>query len=194
MKLKICGLKTLWDIECVNTAKRDYTVDYAGFVFTPHRQRISVETARILKGALNPAIKSVGVFIDESYEFIRGIVDEGIIDLVQYHGESEYPMPCPTIKAFRMRSQADITPTICDYVLFDSFKKGTRGSTGGMFDWRLIKEYHEKPFFLAGGINISNIKKAMELNPYCIDISSGVEENGEKSLEKIMEVAYECTV
>jgi len=185
MKLKICGLKTLQDINYVNKAE----VDYAGFVFTPHRQQISVETARALKSSLNPEIKSVGVFVDESYDFIKRIVDEGIIDLVQYHGDREYEMPCQTIKAFRMQSSADIKPTNCDFVLFDSFRKGTKGSTGGMFDWRLIEGYHEKSFFLAGGIDISNIKKAMEMNPYCIDISSGVEENGEKSQEKIMEVA-----
>ena len=190
MKLKICGLKTLHDIDCVNRAG----VDYAGFVFTPHRQQISVETAKMLKGALHPAIKSVGVFIDEPYELIKAIVDAGIIDLVQFHGTREYAMPCPTVKAFRMRAREDIKPTHCDFVLFDSFRKGTRGSTGGMFNWRLIENYNEKPFFLAGGIDISNIKKAMELNPYCIDISSGVEENGEKSLKKIMEVTYECKI
>jgi phosphoribosylanthranilate isomerase len=190
MKLKICGLKTLWDIEFVNQAN----IDYAGFVFTQHRQQISVETAQILKSALDPGIKAVGVFIDESYDYIKSIVDKGIIDLVQFHGDREYEMPCPTIKAFRMRTSADIKPTNCDFALFDSFRKGTRGSTGGMFNWRLINGYREKPFFLAGGIDITNIRAAMELNPYCIDISSGVEENGEKSLKKIMEVAYECKV
>ena len=190
MKIKICGLKTLLDIDYVNKAE----VDYAGFVFTPHHQQIRVETARLLKAALNPEIKSVGVFIDESYDFIMRLVEEGIIDLVQFHGAHEYEMPCPTIKAFRMRSTADIKPTCCNFVLFDSFRQGTRGSTGGMFNWRLIEGYREKPFFLAGGIDITNVKKAMELNPFCIDISSGVEENGEKSLVKIMEVAYECKI
>jgi len=190
MKLKICGLMTLQDIDFVNKAG----VDYAGFVFTSHHQQISVETARMLKAALEPNIKAVGVFVDESYDKIKSIVDEGIIDLVQFHGDDEYVLPCPTIKAFRMRTTMDVKPTACDFVLFDSFSKGTRGSTGGMFNWRLIEGYHEKPFFLAGGINITNIRAAMELNPYCIDISSGVEENGEKSLRKIMEVAYECKI
>ena len=188
IRLKICGLRTPQDIEFVNRAE----VDYAGFVFTPHRQQIDIETARELKSALDPKIKSVGVFVNESDEFIKEIVDEGIVDMVQFHGDQEYEMPCPTIKAFRMQSANDIKPTGCDFVLFDTFKKGVRGSTGGVFNWRLIENYHEKPFFLAGGIDISNIKKAMELNPFCIDISSGVEENGEKSLKKIMEVAYEC--
>ena len=190
MKLKICGLKTLQDIDYINKAG----VDYAGLVFAPHRQRISAETARILKAALDPGIKAVGVFTDEPYEFIYNLAEEGVIDLVQFHGSREYPMPCPTIRAFLMRTQADIMPTNCDYALFDSFGRGTRGSTGGMFNWRLIDGYRDKPFFLAGGIGLSNIGKAMEINPFCIDISSGVEENGEKSFNKIMEVAYECKI
>ena len=190
MKLKICGLKTLQDIDCVNRAG----VDFAGFVFTPHRQQIGVETARMLKNALDPGIKAVGVFINEPYDYIKGIVSEGIVDMVQFHGGCEYAMPCPTIKAYRMRAKADIVRTNCDFVLFDAFRKGTRGSTGGMFDWRLIEGYREKPFFLAGGIDMTNIRKAMGMGPYCIDISSGVEENGEKSLKKIMEVAYECKI
>jgi phosphoribosylanthranilate isomerase len=183
-------LKTLRDIDFVNRAG----VDYAGFVFAPHRQQISADKAKTLKNALAPGILSVGVFVDEPYGYIKHIVDEGIVDLVQFHGGSEYALPCPTIKAFRMRGREDIKPTECDFVLFDSYKRGTRGSTGGMFDWRLIDGYCGKPFFLAGGIDISNINEAMALNPYCIDISSGVEENGEKSLKKIMEVSNECKI
>ena len=190
MKLKICGLKRLKDIDYVNQAG----VDYAGFVFAPSRQQISAEQAKIFKNHLDPAIKAVGVFVDEPYEFIKGLVDAGVIDIVQFHGDAEYEMTCPTIRAYRMRTADDITPTGSNFVLFDSYREGVRGSSGGEFDWRLINGYSEKPFFLAGGINIENIKKAMELNPYCIDISSGVEENGEKSLEKIMEVAHECKI
>lgn len=186
MKLKICGLRTLQDVDYVNQAE----IDYAGFVFADSRQQIDMNTARALKKALNPDIKSVGVFVDESYDFIKNLVDDGIIDIVQFHGDIEYEMPCQTIRAFRMQTPGDIKPTKCDFTLFDSFKKGVRGSTGGVFDWRLIEGYNEKPFFLAGGIDISNIKKAMEINPYCIDISSGAEENGEKSLKRIMGISH----
>ena len=190
MKLKICGLKTIEEIECVNRAG----ADYAGFVFTPHRQQIDIETAKSLRSALSPAIKAVGVFTDEPYEFIKSVVDASVIDLVQFHGNAEYPMPCPTIRAFRMRSAADIKPTLCDFVLFDAYKAGEKGASGQVFDWRLAAGYDKKPFFLAGGINITNIKEAMALRPYCIDISSGVEQDGKKCLRKIMEVAYECKV
>jgi phosphoribosylanthranilate isomerase len=187
MKLKICGLKTPYDIDCVNRAG----ADYAGFVFAQSRHRIDPETALTLKKELNPAIIAVGVFVDESCEFIMDLVERGVIDMVQFHGDCEYETPCPSIRAFRMSSPADIKPTRCDYVLFDSYKKGERGSTGGVFDWRLIDGYREKPFFIAGGINISNIRAAMKLNPYCVDISSGAEENGEKSFDKIARLADE---
>ena len=189
MKLKVCGLKTLKEIDYIN--KTD--IDYAGFIFATSRNQIDIATARQLKKELKPSIKSVGVFVNESPEFIENLVDEKIIDIVQFHGNFEYEMPCPTIRAFGIQTIADIKPTNCDFVLFDS-KKGVRGSCGGEFDWRLIEGYDEKPFFLAGGINIKNIKQAMQLKPYCIDISSGVEENGEKSIEKIMEVINEIKI
>ncbi|MDR3000136.1 MAG: phosphoribosylanthranilate isomerase [Fibromonadaceae bacterium] len=185
MKLKICGLMTLQDVDYVNQAN----TDYAGFVFAKSRVQIDFENAKLLKAALNPKIKAVGVFVDESYDFIKKCVDEKIVDVVQFHGDFEYEMPCETIRAFRMRSAKDIKPTKCDFVLFDAFKEGEAGSTGGMFDWNIIREYdNKKPFFLAGGINILNIKEAIKQNPYCIDISSGAEENGKKSLKKIMEI------
>jgi phosphoribosylanthranilate isomerase len=68
-------------------------------------------------------------------------------------------------------------------LLFDNGK----GGTGKAFDWNLIPKC-SKEFFLAGGINLSNIKEAMKINPYCIDLSSGAEnEKGEKDREKIIE-------
>ena len=180
------------DVEYVNRA----CIDFAGFVLTPHRLAVDFETAKRLKAALDPNIKAVGVFINESEEFIRKFVDAGIIDIVQFHGDVEYDMPCPTIRAFRMRTADDIKPTNCDFVLFDSFKADEYGSTGDTFDWNLLDAYrtseNQKPFFLAGGINAGNIKEALKMDPYCADISSGVEENGKKSLKKIMEAANEC--
>ena len=137
MKLKICGFKNLNEIEYANTAN----IDYAGFVFAPSRQQITFKQAKQLKSALNPKIKAVGVFVNESEEFIKSLVDERIIDVVQFHGDVEFQLNVSTIRAFRMRTADDIIPTNCDFVLFDSYRDGTRGSTGGMFDWRLIENY-----------------------------------------------------
>ena len=189
MKLKICGIKRLQDIEYLNRAK----VDFAGFVFAPSRQQITPEFARELKSALDPNIKTVGVFVNESREFIKKLVDERIIDVVQFHGGDEFALDCPTIRAFRIRSKEDILPTSCDFALFDAYKEGVAGGAGITFDWNAIADYaldsNSKPFFLAGGINIGNLRRAMELKPYAIDISSGAEdETGQKSLEKILEL------
>ena len=190
MKLKICGLMTLQDIQAVNAVSG---VDYAGFVFTRHRQQISINMARTLKNELNPNIKTIGVFVDEPQDYVQLAVDELSLDMVQFHGRKEYALNIPTVKAMLMQSKDDIKPTWCDFVLFDTFRDGTRGSTGGMFDWRLIEDYAanpaEKPFFLAGGINITNIHDAMKFNPYCIDVSSGVEINGIKCYNKIKELS-----
>jgi len=189
MKLKICGIKRLQDIEYLNRAK----VDFAGFVFATSRQQITPEFAAELKSALDPQIKTVGVFVDESPEFIKKLVDENVIDVVQFHGGREFALDCPTIRAFRIRTAADILPTNCDFALFDAYKEGVAGGAGITFDWNAIADYAAdstaKPFFLAGGINIGNLKQAMSLNPYAIDISSGAEgDDGQKSLGKILQI------
>jgi phosphoribosylanthranilate isomerase len=185
MKLKICGLMTLQDVQAVNKCD----VDYAGFVFAAHRQQIDIETAKTLKNAMNPAVKTVGVFVNEPLDYIQAVADSGVIDVVQFHGECEYPLKIPAVKAFRIQSQADIKQTECDYVLFDAYSKADAGATGESFDWEIVRNYSGKPFFLAGGINITNIHDAMKFNPYCIDVSSGVEINGIKCYNKIKELS-----
>ena len=189
MKLKICGIKSIEDVYNINEAGG---VDYGGFVFAPHPLAVSKDTASRLRSVLDPAIKSVGVFVDESQEFVEELVSTKIIDMVQFHGDKEYGISCPAIRAYRMRTTDDIVPTECEFVLFDAYKAGERGSTGGMFDWRLLAAYNnDKPYFLAGGINISNIADAVMLNPkpYCIDISSGVKDaSGAICKNKIIQI------
>jgi len=185
MKLKICGLKTIQDVEYVNEA----LPDYVGFVMTKHRHQIDIDTARQLKSKLHPNIKAVGVFVNESEEFVKNIVNEKIVDIVQFHGSVEYTLPCPTVKAFLIQDNFNIAPTNCDFVLFDTFANNEVGCIGKQFDWRLLAQYdNKKPFFLAGGINLNNLSEAIKLNPYCIDISSGTETNGKKDREKILEI------
>ena len=189
MKLKICGLTSHTDIDYVNQAR----VDYAGFVFASgHRQEISKNMALAFKKQLDPKIMAVGVFVDEPLSLILDIVNSGCIDAVQLHGKAEYPLPVPTLRGMVMRDKSDILATACDYVIFDGHWNGAVGSSGGSFDWRLIADYQDKPFFLAGGIHINNIYQAFTFKPYGIDISSGVEENGKKSLVKILEVSHAC--
>ena len=194
MKVKICGLKTLEDIDYINEA----LPDFAGFIFAESSRRISFNQAAKMKSKLNKNIKSIGVFVNEKTENIINAAEEGIIDLIQLHGNEDNnyikeignKLKLPVIKAFKADSNLkyNIENTIADYVLIDSCNKNQLGGTGQLFDWGLIPET-DKKIFLAGGLNADNIIRAIkEVNPYCLDINSGVEINGKKDRKKILEV------
>ena len=183
MKIKICGLSRECDIDYVNEA----LPDYAGFVFAESRRKVSAEQAFILKRKLSPSIKAVGVFVNDDISFIHDLLKRGIIEIVQLHGneDEEYisAVGAPVIKAVRLSKEGESFDYPADYLLFDSPVAGS----GRTFDWSLIPRT-EKPFFLAGGINIGNIAEAIKINPYAIDLSSGVETGGVKDRGKILEI------
>ena len=180
MKIKICGLKRECDIDYVNEA----LPDYAGFIFAESKRKVSADQAFALKRGLSSSIKAVGVFVNHEISFIQDLLKREVIEIVQLHGneDEEYisAVNAPVIKAVRLGERFDYP---VDYLLFDSPSAGS----GKTFDWDLIPKT-EKPFFLAGGINIGNIAEAMKFNPYAIDVSSGVETDGFKDREKILEI------
>lgn len=194
-KVKICGLTRKEDIMAVN----EMLPDYIGFVFAKSRRQVNYETAKQLKSYLNSRIKVVGVFVNEEIDNIKRLYQDNIIDIAQLHGDEteEYikdlkeRVSCPIIKAARVREREDITKVNqlpCDYILLDGYHEDQYGGSGICFDWSLISS-RNKPFFLAGGIYSGNIQKAIEeTRPYCIDVSSGVETDGLKNLEKIKEI------
>lgn len=192
MKIKICGLSRLCDIDYVNDAKPDYI----GFVFyEKSRRNVSFETALQLRKNLSRGIISVGIFVDEYPDKILNIVEAGIIDMIQLHGsESEdYVKDIrdltgrPVIKSAAELTGVNGVRENADYILFDSIG----GGTGKSFDWNVLNKSKvniNKPFFLAGGLNIDNIESAInQVRPFAVDISSGVEINGSKDREKIFE-------
>lgn len=193
-KLKICGIKRPEDAEYLN----EFKPDFAGFVFAGSKRKIGFETAKALRKILNPEIKTVGVFVNADIDFIRNLADEKIISFVQLHGDEdngyirELRAVCslPIIKAQRIVSWDDIRDYDSDYYLFDTKRTGEYGGTGESFDWSVLGDV-EKPFFLAGGINLSNLdealKMAAEKNAFALDISSGVETDGQKDKLKIQE-------
>jgi len=192
-RVKICGLCRPADIDIVNVAKPDYI----GFVFAKSRRQVDKRTAAGLKMMLNPDIKAVGVFVNEVLDAIISLCRENVIDMVQLHGDETEEYICrlkaavdkPIIKAVRVKDSSDASRPeykSCDYLLFDSFREDTYGGSGISFDWSLI-EGCDKPFFLAGGINQDNIVEAIKrVAPYCIDVSSGVETNGYKDFNKVV--------
>lgn len=188
-KIKFCGLSRPCDIEAANELRPEYI----GFVFSQKSRRyVSPEKAAQLKKELDSGIKAVGVFVNEKQELIAGLLKTGIIDIAQLHGrESEEYInqlrrltDQPIIKAFCIRTEKDIeaaNASGADYVLLDSGK----GGTGTVFDWNLVKKM-ERPYFLAGGLTVSNVGDAVrKLKPYAVDVSSGIETDGYKDRSKM---------
>ena len=188
-KVKFCGIKDFCDIEAVNT----WRPDYVGFVFVKNSKRyIEEEKAVELRRSLHPDIQAVGVFVREDPETIARYVREGIIDIVQLHGGEEEEeirklrllTDRPIIKAFSVETEADLreaNASSADYILLDSGK----GGTGKVFDWNLIGKM-DRPYFLAGGLNITNAGEAVRrLKPYAVDVSSGIETDGKKDRGKM---------
>ena len=193
VKIKICGLRRLEDIEIVNK----YRPDYIGFVFADSKRKVSHELASELKDNLDSNIISVGVFVDASLDEILKLFNDGIIEVAQLHGsENEEYIDylkektggkLKIIKAIEVSEGIDLSKyddSKADYLLFDSGK-----GSGKTFDWRLLKKDFNREFFLAGGLNSQNVKEAIEeFDPYAIDLSSGVESDGFKDENKIKEL------
>lgn len=191
-KIKICGLTKIDDINYANEA----LPDYIGFVFAKSKRQIDFHTASHLKKSLSSNIKAVGVFVNEDIANIKKLCDENIIDIIQLHGDEneEYIKEImkigkkPIIKALRIENQVYNLETNADYILFDTFSKKQYGGSGESFNWDLIK-FYKQPFFLAGGLNISNVENAIkQTRPFCVDISSGVEIDGIKDRYKMLEI------
>lgn len=189
MKIKLCGLTRPCDIETVN----ELQPDYIGFVFAKKSRRyVSPEKAEELKAMLAPGIQAVGVFVNEEPEQIVSLLEAGTIDVAQLHGqEGEREIrrlreltDHPLIQAFRIDTEQDVeraNASTADYVLLDS----GAGGTGTVFDWDLLQAIR-RPYFLAGGLDTENLGTVKaKLNPYGIDVSSGIETDGYKDKEKM---------
>ena len=190
-KIKICGLKRLQDIEYVN----ELLPDFIGFVFAGTKRRITDE-----KAALNPEIKSVGVFVNDTLEHISFLANNNIIDIIQLHGDEDRKYIADLrkltdkkiIKAVRVKDSMSVQEAKelnADYLLLDTYSNsGEYGGTGKTFN----REYIPKNignYFLAGGLNAENLKEIIkDTNPYAVDLSSGVETDGFKDREKIKKV------
>ncbi|WP_373894978.1 phosphoribosylanthranilate isomerase [Virgibacillus natechei] len=190
MLVKICGIKTS---NAARTAA-NAGADFIGFVFTPSKRQISPEDAAAIADSLPPSIQKVGVFVNETVDKMTEIATLVGLDFIQLHGD-ESPsiaeqLPCKIIKAFPAQpdnlSQISTFPS--DYYLIDSPFGKNRGGNGTTFDWNITKRLtlDRKKVILAGGLTPDNIQEAIQLvEPAGVDVSSGVETNGEKDTEKI---------
>ena len=166
--------------------------DYAGFVLAPgFRRTVSAQEAGRLSSLLDEGIVPVGVFVDEPPENVARLLEDGTISIAQLHGmeDEEYlsrlrDLTSGTLmKCFRVSSRGDVEAASCcsaDLVMLDS---GT--GTGKAFDWSLA-EGLGRDFFLAGGLDPSNVGEAIKrMHPTAVDTSSGIETDGFKDYEKM---------
>ena len=211
-KVKMCGISKIETILAVIEANPDYM----GLVFAPSKRQVTVDQAKSLVKELHKQygnrysrdevqcsndvvqefIKTVGIFVNETLDNLVTIATEVNLDAVQLHGDEDEAFiqslkertNVEVWKAVQIRSAADAEAWIdsrADMLLFDAYHKDERGGTGEVFDWSCLDEF-ERPFMLAGGIDSTNVARAIRtVRPYGIDISSGIETDGVKDDEKI---------
>lgn len=206
-KIKLCGMMKSCDIEYANRVKPDFV----GFIFANTRRKISAAQAKQFREALDAEIPAVGVFVNEDISVIISLVQDGCIDMIQLHGEEDADYirrlreicDVPVIKAVKVQTVEQIRQAAAlpvDYLLLDTYRKGVLGGTGEAFDWELLREAKAaagdtaegelfgKPYFLAGGLHAGNLREAAALGSYGLDVSSGIETDGSKDFDKMVEV------
>ena len=182
-KVKICGLS---NIEAVETAV-SAGADYIGFVFAPSKRQVTVEQAAELTEIIPANVKKVGVFVSPSRAELLEAVDKVGLDFVQVHGQVVDKLfenlPCASIQAVQVDEGGHVPNSQADYLLFDAPVAGS----GQTFDWgQLDTTELSQPFFIAGGLNEDNVARAIQhFSPFAVDVSSGVETDGQKDHEKI---------
>lgn len=191
-KIKLCGMMSLQDARTAN----DIMPDYVGFVFwSKSRRNIDIQTAKLLRQTLSPDIMTVGVYVDHDAELISEMYRDGLINIAQLHGREDEDYikslrrmcNMPIIKAFRIRSKADLDAAQCstaDYILLDAGM-----GDGRTFDWDLLQNFG-RPYILAGGLDCQNVTEAINrLHPFGVDVSSGIETDGIKDKDKMIAFA-----
>ena len=197
MKLKVCGMKFIENIEQVS----GLYPDYMGFIFYQ-------KSKRNFEGVipkLPKSIKKTGVFVNEYLEIVISLVEEYQLEAIQLHGDEtvtyikQLKTHLPSIeiiKVFGIKDEFNfdvLTPflPLVDYFLFDT-KGKERGGNGFQFDWSVLDAYpYEKPFFLSGGIGLKDvlaIQKIIDSNLpiYALDINSKFEiEPGLKNINEV---------
>jgi phosphoribosylanthranilate isomerase len=201
-KVKICGLQS---VEVLKSFIK-FPIDYAGFVFAPSRRRIEpAEAAGIIK-QLPSSTQSVGVFVNPTLEELDEVLHAAPLNVVQLHG-SETPEFCSKVKARfsvqvwkalsakgEINAESLLSPYIpvVDAFLLDTYDPQAAGGTGVTFPWERIPTYRQVcdrfgiPVFVAGGLNPENVEDLIEkYEPFGVDVSSGVETEGVKDINKI---------
>jgi phosphoribosylanthranilate isomerase len=209
--VKICGLRNAETASAISQS--ELPVDYVGFVFAPSKRRVDPQEARsIMQAFRRPAPGFVGVFVNPARDELERVLSAAPLDVVQLHG-NETPDFCREIrnrypavkvwKALGVRSdeahdEASVFKRlepyagVIDGLLLDAWDPHAGGGTGTTFRWEAIPAYREWAgrngvvLFIAGGLNPDNVGQLLATCPVeAVDVSSGVETDGHKDIEKI---------
>jgi len=192
-RVKICGITRLTDAE----AAVGLGAHALGFVFWPRSPRaVGREVARAIAAALPALVTRVGVFVDTSPAEVADTVRLVGLDVVQLHGDEDVHayagVGVRLMKAVRLPDEAavdraaDLPPFVTPLV--DAIDDGRRGGMGRRANWTLAARLaSRRPIVLAGGLSDETVEEALrEVNPWGIDVSSGVEQSpGIKSQERL---------
>jgi len=192
-RIKICGITRAEDAQAAAQAG----ADAVGLVFYGRSPRhVGIAQAAQLAAALPPFVTGVGLFVNAEAAFVREVLAQVPLDLLQFHGD-ESPEYCaqfarPYIKAIRVRAGVDLLQCASDFrgargLLLDAHVEGVPGGTGATFDWNLVPRSLPLPVILSGGLDADNVAAAIrQVRPWAVDVSSGVEASrGIKDVAKI---------
>lgn len=196
-RVKICGITRVEDA----LAAAHSGADAIGLVFYERSPRhVGIAQAAQLAAALPPFVSVVGLFVNAEAAFVREVLAQVALDVLQFHGD-ETPEYCaqfgkPYLKAIRVKAGVDLLQCASDFrsaksLLLDAFVEGTHGGTGAVFEWSLIPEKLRSRIILSGGLDPSNVGAAITVvHPYAVDVSSGVElSKGINTLKGIKDAA-----
>lgn len=198
ISVKFCGMRRAQDIEYANECRPDYV----GFILSDGFKRsVTAEEFSVLQNGLDKNINKVGVFVNEPLVNILNREYNKSLDVIQLHGNEteDYIKALHTDfsgeiwKAVRAKSPEDIERyhwKHIDKLLIDSFSENGMGGTGVQINTDVVKDAKiTKPFFIAGGITAENIGEIIEkTRPFGVDISSGIETDGVKDLQKMKKI------
>ncbi len=198
MKIKFCGIRRLEDVAAVNLCQPDYMgmILSGGF-----RRSISQEQAQRLVQEKSAAIAAVGVFVNESSETICRMAEQLHLQVIQLHGNEsaeqiqtlQQKTGLPVWKALRIGTLEELEAAgtnPADCLILEGKTGAGIGGTGVCADWELLARHSwNRSFFLAGGLQPENVLEAIAtVSPTGVDFSSGIEEDGVKSLRRMKQL------
>lgn len=198
MKIKFCGIRRLEDVAAVNLCQPDYMgmILSGGF-----RRSISQEQAQRLVQEKSDAIAAVGVFVNESSETICRMAEQLHLQVIQLHGNEsaeqiqtlQQKIGLPVWKALRIGTLEELEAAgtnPADCLILEGKTGAGIGGTGVCADWELLARHSwNRSFFLAGGLQPENVLEAIAtVSPTGVDFSSGIEEDGVKSLRRMKQL------